>query len=180
LEQGAVLRIVSIVSLLFTVVAHAGPARPAQFDRFAKAMVAWEALIDRAAKPHPADLTDREYQASYAIRHDEAVHVAHLLNPLLHSAEETYATGLYVLTGDGLESGLIRQLLRKALRHLNEHRNHEHILFYLTSMGGILKEWGLLDARMQVIPIELESPLTGEKAASTLTCVEKILEKRRE
>ena len=174
------LRIVCIFSLFIAVVSHAGPARPTHFEQFANAMVAWEELINRARKPQPANLTDEEYRASFAIRNEEAVHVAHLLNPLLTSAEETYATGHYVLTGVGLESGLVRQLLRKALRHLGENRGHEFILFYLTGMGGILKEWGLIDAQMQIIAKDLKYPLSDEDAASTLTCIEKILEKRRE
>lgn len=175
-----VFRFLFFVAIFLSAVAHADPPRPTHFNEFANAMVAWEKLINRARKPYPADLSDEDYRTNYAIRNEEAVHVAHLLNPLLTSAEETYSVGLYVLSGEGLESGLVRQLLRKALRHLSEHHSHEYVLFYLTGMGGILKEWGLLDARMQVIPRELKFPLTEEAAASTLTCIEKILEKRRE
>ena len=137
-------------------------------------MGAWEELIDRARKPQPADLTDQEFQASHAIRTQEAEHVARLLHPLLTSPEETYATGHYVLTGEGLECGLVRQLLRKVLRHLNEHRSHDYILFYLTGMGGILKEWGLIDERMQVLPVDLKYRLNGDEAQSVLTCVKRI------
>ncbi|GEM_PF-6696871 len=175
-----VLRFLLVVAIFLSAAAHADPHRPTHFNEFANAMVAWERLINRARKPYPADLSDEDYRANYAIRNEEAVHVAHLLNPLVTSAEETYAVGLYVLAGEGIESGLVRQLLRKAFRHLSEQPNQDYVLFYLTGMGGILKEWGLLDARMQVIPRDLKFPLTGEQAASTLTCIEKILEKRRE
>lgn len=172
-------RIVYLLVLFFAAGAEAGPDRPKHYTQFATAMVAWEALIDRARKPHPTGLTDQEYQVSHAIQTQEAEHVAHLLNPLLRSPEETYATGRYVLTGEGLECGLIRQLLRKAFRHLAEHRSHDYILFYLTGMGGILKEWGLIDEQMQVVSVDLKYPLTADEAESVLTCVEKILEKRR-
>lgn len=174
------LRIVYLLVVFFAAGAEAGPNRPKHYTQFATAMVAWEELIDRARKPKPEGLTDQEYQANHAIRSQEAEHVAHLLNPLLTSPDETYATGHYVLTGEGLECGLIRQLLRKAFRHLSEYRSHDYILFYLTGMGGILKEWGLIDERMQVLPVDLKYPLTGNEAESVLTCVEKILEKRRQ
>ncbi len=174
------LRFLCVVAIFLSAAVHAAPPRPTHFTEFANAMVAWEKLVNRAGKPYPPDLSDEEYRLNHAIRNEEAVHVAHLLNPLLTSAEETYAVGLYVLSGEGLESGLVRQLLRKALRHLSEHPSHDYILFDMTGMGGILREWGLLDERMQILPRELKFPLTVEAAAGTLTCIEKILEKRRE
>jgi hypothetical protein len=175
-----VLRFLCVVAIFLSAAVHADPPRPTHFTQFANAMVAWEKLINRARKPYPADLPDEEYRLNFAIGNEEAVHVAHLLNPLLISAEETYAVGLYVLSGEGIESGLVRQLLRKALHHLSDHPNNEYVLFYLTGMGGILREWGLLDEQMHVVPRELKFPLSTETAASTLTCVEKILERRRE